>query len=66
LNNSSRTATRLRAPGRLASGPPNAPSYAIVESGTNPIQRLTRAIHVYGGDFFAAERSEWNPETLTE
>ena len=33
---------------------------------TNPIARLTGAIHVYGGDFFAAKRSEWDPETLTE
>ena len=24
------------------------------------------AIHVYGGDFFGAERSEWDPETLEE
>jgi hypothetical protein len=24
------------------------------------------AIHIYGGDFFAAERSEWDPETLQE
>src|SRR5215831_14796274 len=32
----------------------------------NPISRLTGAIHVYGGDFFAAERSEWDPETLRE
>ena len=27
--------------------------------------RLTGAIHVYGGDFFAL-RSEWDPETLPE
>jgi hypothetical protein len=33
---------------------------------TNPISRLTGAIHVYGGDFFATERSEWDPETLGE
>jgi predicted metal-dependent enzyme (double-stranded beta helix superfamily) len=33
---------------------------------TNPIARLTGAIHVYGGDFFAMARSEWDPETLTE
>ena len=33
---------------------------------TNPIPRLTGAIHVYGGDFFAAERSEWDPENLEE
>jgi predicted metal-dependent enzyme (double-stranded beta helix superfamily) len=38
----------------------------IIHSVTNPIPKLTGAIHVYGGDFFAAERSEWNPETLSE
>ena len=34
----------------------------IIHSVTNPIPRLTGAIHVYGGDFFAAERSEWDPK----
>ncbi len=38
----------------------------IVHSVTNPLPRLTGAIHIYGGDFFAAERSEWDPETLDE
>lgn len=38
----------------------------IIHSVTNPIPRLTGAIHVYGGDFFAMERSEWDPETLAE
>ena len=38
----------------------------IIHSVTNPIPRLTGAIHVYGGDFFAAERSEWDPESLLE
>ena len=38
----------------------------IIHSVTNPIPRLSGAIHVYGGDFFAAERSEWDPETLRE
>jgi predicted metal-dependent enzyme (double-stranded beta helix superfamily) len=39
----------------------------IIHSVTNPIPRLTAAIHVYGGDFFnPARRSEWNPETLLE
>jgi predicted metal-dependent enzyme (double-stranded beta helix superfamily) len=38
----------------------------VIHSVTNPISRLTGAIHVYGGDFFAVERSEWDPETLTE
>lgn len=38
----------------------------IIHSVTNPIPRLTAALHVYGGDFFNAHRSEWNPESLTE
>ena len=38
----------------------------IIHSVTNPIPKLTGAIHVYGGDFFAAERSEWDAENLTE
>jgi predicted metal-dependent enzyme (double-stranded beta helix superfamily) len=38
----------------------------IIHSVTNPIPRLTGAIHVYGGDYFAAARSEWDPESLLE
>ena len=38
----------------------------IIHSVTNPISKLTGAIHIYGGDFFEAERSEWDPEDLTE
>jgi predicted metal-dependent enzyme (double-stranded beta helix superfamily) len=38
----------------------------IIHSVTNPIPRLTGAIHVYGGDFLTQERSEWDPETLHE
>ena len=38
----------------------------IIHSVTNPLARLTGAIHVYGGDFLAMQRSEWDPETLSE
>lgn len=38
----------------------------IIHSVTNPLSCLTGAIHVYSGDFFGAERSEWDPETLLE
>ena len=38
----------------------------IIHSVTNPLMRYTAAIHVYGGDFFGAGRSEWDPETLRE
>jgi predicted metal-dependent enzyme (double-stranded beta helix superfamily) len=39
-----------------------------IHSVTNPIGKRTRAIHVYGGDFFAPPqpRSEWDHETLVE
>lgn len=38
----------------------------IIHSVTNPIGRLTGAIHIYGGDFFGVPRSEWDAETLLE
>lgn len=38
----------------------------IIHSVTNPIDRLTGAIHIYGGQFFSQPRSEWDPETLVE
>jgi predicted metal-dependent enzyme (double-stranded beta helix superfamily) len=38
----------------------------IIHSVTNPTSMLTGAIHVYGGDFFEMERSEWDPEALEE
>lgn len=38
----------------------------IIHTVTNPLARLTGAIHVYGGDFYAVARSEWDPETLLE
>jgi len=40
--------------------------HQVIHSVTNPIPRLTGAIHVYGGDFFAEQRSEWEPDTLEE
>lgn len=50
----------------LSAGDAEPLGHNIIHSVTNPIRRLTGAIHVYGGDFFHAERSEWNPETLLE
>lgn len=38
----------------------------IIHSVINPIDKFTGAIHIYGGDFFAAERSEWDSLTLLE
>lgn len=37
-----------------------------VHSVTNPLRSFTGAIHVYGGDFFAQGRSQWNPATALE
>lgn len=33
---------------------------------TNPTAQYAAAIHIYGGDFFATERSEWRGEPLRE
>ena len=38
----------------------------VIHSVSNPTSKLTAAIHVYGGNFFAEERSEWDPESLHE
>ena len=38
----------------------------IIHSVTNPILRLTGAIHIYGGDLLGHERSQWDAETLRE
>jgi len=50
----------------LSTGDAEPLGHNIIHSVTNPIGRLTGAIHVYGGDFFGAERSEWDAETLLE
>ena len=38
----------------------------LIHSVVNPSAKVTGAIHVYGGDFFAIERSEWDPDSLQE
>ena len=38
----------------------------IVHSVTNPTSSFTGASHVYGGNFFEIERSEWDPMSLNE
>ena len=38
----------------------------IIHSVTNPTPRFTAAVHVYGGNFFEVERSQWDPESLEE
>ena len=39
---------------------------AIIHAVANPLDQITGAIHVYGGDFFATPRSEWDPRTFEE
>jgi len=39
---------------------------AIIHAVQNPLRIFTGAIHIYGGDFFSAPRSDWDPETLEE
>jgi predicted metal-dependent enzyme (double-stranded beta helix superfamily) len=38
----------------------------IIHSVSNPRRAYTAALHVYAGDYLAAKRSEWDPETLEE
>jgi predicted metal-dependent enzyme (double-stranded beta helix superfamily) len=38
----------------------------VIHSVVNPLERITGAIHVYGGDFFRPDRMEWDPESLQE
>jgi predicted metal-dependent enzyme (double-stranded beta helix superfamily) len=39
---------------------------AVIHAVTNPLDRITAAVHIYGGDFFATPRSEWDPRTFQE
>ena len=39
---------------------------SAIHSVKNPLTKLTGALHVYGGDFFDADRHEWDSETLEE
>jgi predicted metal-dependent enzyme (double-stranded beta helix superfamily) len=48
-------------PGEVAALPPDA-----IHSVTNPLPRFTAGLHLYGGDFFATTRSQWNDDTLNE
>ena len=59
---------KLEAAGAKALGEKDAEPLGpdIIHSVTNPLARLTGALHIYGGDFFNAHRSEWDPETLLE
>jgi predicted metal-dependent enzyme (double-stranded beta helix superfamily) len=38
----------------------------VIHAVANPNRAYTAAIHVYGGDYFATPRSQWDPTTLRE
>jgi predicted metal-dependent enzyme (double-stranded beta helix superfamily) len=38
----------------------------VIHGVANPSRDYTAAIHVYGGDYFARRRSQWDPITLRE
>ena len=56
-----RHGTRVMEPGDVARLGRDA-----IHSVKNPLDKLTGALHVYGGDFFETPRSEWTPDTLEE
>ena len=59
---------RIEAAGAKTIGPTEVQPLGanIIHSVTNPTSAFTAAIHVYGGNFFENERSEWEPSSLTE
>ncbi|NMH63908.1 hypothetical protein [Shewanella salipaludis] len=65
-----RTETGIEAAGAksLGAGDVVALDDSSIHSVLNPIGKMTGAIHVYGGDFFAPHepRSQWDHETLIE
>jgi predicted metal-dependent enzyme (double-stranded beta helix superfamily) len=38
----------------------------VIHDIANPLSSFTRGIHIYGGDFFAKPRSQWDPATFEE
>ena len=65
-----RTETSIEAAGAKSLGAGDVATLGsnIIHSVLNPIEKMTCALHVYGGDFFEPEepRSEWDHETLQE
>ncbi len=65
-----RTETTIEAAGARSLGVGDVATLGrdVIHSVLNPIGKMTCALHVYGGDFFAPNepRSEWNHETLIE
>ena len=65
-----RAAGRIEAHGARTLGPGDTALLGseVIHSVVNPIGKRSRAIHVYGGDFFSPlrPRCEWDHETLAE
>jgi predicted metal-dependent enzyme (double-stranded beta helix superfamily) len=38
----------------------------VIHTVANPLRTFTGALHVYGGDFVTAPRSQWTPDTFEE
>jgi len=38
----------------------------VIHAVSNPLRMFTGAIHIYGGDFFGVERSEWTGDSFEE
>lgn len=59
---------RIEAAGAKFLGPGDTCAFGpdLIHSVVNPTTRVTGAIHVYAGDFFGVDRSEWEPDTLDE
>jgi len=51
---------------RLEGGDVAVLGHAVIHSVVNPLRAFTGAIHIYGGDFFAMPRSDWDFETMQE
>jgi len=63
-----RTANGLKAGGASAMFAGDVASLPrdVIHSVTNPLERFTGGLHIYGGDFFDTPRSLWDAETLEE
>jgi predicted metal-dependent enzyme (double-stranded beta helix superfamily) len=63
-----RTADGLVASGgkQLGSGESVLLGSEAIHAVVNPSDSFAAALHVYGGDFFATPRSQWDPESLEE
>ena len=65
-----RTDTAIEAAGAKSLGTGDVATLGpnVIHSVINPIGKMTTALHVYGGDFFAppTPRREWDHETLEE